>query len=238
MSLDPLDLFFRRLVVAAQAADALERAIDLGEILDRLVPYKLARRDGLDTNDDYLHAVMRLVAGERDLVFADDLMQDDLRNELKTSNPDLAVLRTYLNAKVRIAKGPAEQVLAGDVDIDLRPPTPSGEIEVDVELASASAPEPTSVTAGGPAGPGAPQAGGGFAAPTAEPPSTRRVSTPVVADTPDTSCPYCAQELPTDRQVRYCPACGINLRIRRCPGCSAEIESEWKFCVTCGRSAA
>ncbi|MBX3174330.1 MAG: zinc ribbon domain-containing protein [Gemmatimonadaceae bacterium] len=214
--MDALDLVFRRLVVAAQAADALERAIDLGDVLDKLVPYKLARRDGLDTNDDYLHAVMRLVAGERDLVFADDLMQDDLRNELKSPNPDVAVLRTYVNAKIRIAKEPAAKVLAGDVEIDLRPPTPSGEVEVTFEMASASAPEP----------------------PSAEPPSTRRVSTPVVADTPDTSCPYCAQELPTDRQVRYCPACGINLRIRRCPGCSAEIESEWKFCVTCGRSAA
>lgn len=223
--MDALDLIFRRLVLAAQAAGALERPLDLGEILDTLVPYKAARRDGIDTNDDYLHAVMRLVAGEGDRVFADDLMQDDLQNELRSPNPDLALLRTYLNAKVRISSAAADRVLAGDVDIDLRPTTPDMPdvpVPVAVEVESVSA-EPVTGT-------------GATVSP--ELPATPRVPTPVVSDTPDTTCPYCAQELPTGRAVRYCPSCGINLRIRRCPGCSAEIESEWKYCVTCGRSAA
>lgn len=223
--MDALDLVFRRLVVAAQAANALERPLDIGEILDTLVPYCSARRDGIDTNDDYLHAMMRLFAGERDLVFADDLMQDDLRSELASGNPDLGLLRTYLNAKVRIASPAATRVLAGDTEIDMRPPTPS-EQRSDPPTGPSAAP-PTSAEAASAPAPAA-----------AEPPAAPRVPTPVVADTPDTTCPYCAQELPTGRPVRYCPNCGINLRIRRCPGCSAEIESEWKFCVTCGRSAA
>ena len=72
-----------------------------------------------------------------------------------------------------------------------------------------------------------------------EPPSAPRVSTGSPANvTEPEECPYCAQALPSDRAVRYCPHCGINLRIRRCPGCSAEMEAEWKCCVTCGRSAA
>lgn len=201
--MDPLDLVFRRLVLAAQAADALARPIDVGEIIETFAPYRAVRRDGLDTHDDYLQAVMRLAAGERDLAFGDDLMQDDLRNELAAATPDVAVIRSYLNAKLRLSTTAVQGVLAGDTDIDLRPLTPE-------EPASAG-----------------------------EPPSVARVSTPALpTDTPEATCPYCTQDLPTGRAVRYCPHCGINLRIRRCPGCSAEIESEWKFCTTCGRSAA
>jgi hypothetical protein len=225
---DALDLLFRRLVLAAQAADALERPLDVGELLDKFIPYRSVRRDGkLDTNDDYLHVVMRLVAGERELLFGDDLMQDDLRNELASANPDLGVLRTYVNAKVRLSSAAIQRVLAGDTEIDLRPPTPVVNVVVTPEIPAAAVvahPERLARDAD---------------AESAEPPSAPRVSTgsPASGTEPE-ECPYCAQALPGDRAVRYCPSCGINLRIRRCPGCSTEIESEWKFCVTCGRSAA
>jgi len=225
---DALDLLFRRLVLTARTADALARPIDIGELLDKFIPYKAARRDGLlETNDDYLHAVMQLVAGERELVFADDLMQDDLRNELASANPDLGLLRTYLNATVRLSSTAVERVLSGDTTIDLRPSTPLGVPTVQEEPVvadpqeniPASAPRPAAAAPAVPLAPASPEA------------------TPISA-TPTHDCPYCAQVLPTDRSVRYCPNCGINLKIRRCPGCSTEMESAWKFCVTCGRSAA
>lgn len=209
--MDTIDLLFRRLVLAAQSADALARPIEVGEILDTLVTYRAARRDGgIETHDDYLHAMMRIFAGERELVFADDLMQDDLRNEVASSNPDLGVLRTYASAKLRLSTTAVQRVLAGDTAIDLRPATPVATPVVP------AAPIPTSGSAA------MPRPAGGVSA-----------SEPQGAE-----CPYCAHALPTDRVVKYCPGCGINLRVRRCPGCSTEIESEWKFCVTCGRSAA
>ncbi|MBX3134216.1 MAG: zinc ribbon domain-containing protein [Gemmatimonadaceae bacterium] len=202
MPADALAALFRRLVLAAQQADALARPLEVGEILDTLVPYRAARRDGLlDTNDDYLHAMMRLLAGEGGFVFADDLLQDDLKSELTTSNPDLMVLRSYHSAKVRLATARIQEVLAGDTAIDLRPPTP---VATDIVPPVAPAPDP--------------------GVPTTESPAS--------------VCPYCSRDLPDDRTLKYCPHCGLNLRIRRCPGCSAEMESEWKFCVTCGRSAA
>jgi hypothetical protein len=214
---DALDLLFRRLVLTAQAADALARPIDLGELMNTLLPYKAARRDGMiETNDDYLHTMMQLVAGERDYVFADDLMQDDLRNELASSNPDLGLLRTYLNATVRLSSIAVTRVLEGDTQIDLRPSTPiasSAVLDALVEPAATPAAEPIAAT-----------------------PVVSVPSAPPATHTHD--CPYCAQVLPTGRDVRYCPNCGINLKTRRCPGCSTEIESAWKFCVTCGRSAA
>ncbi len=222
--MDALDLLFRRLVLTAQAADAIARPIDLGELMDTFVPYKAARRDGMiETNDDYLHTVMRLVAGEREFVFADDLMQDDLRNELATSNPDLGLLRTYLNATVRLSGTAVERVLGGDTKIDLRPSTPiASSVVLEEPVARISEPVAAPVPD-----------------PLADTPAVPAPSTPHATHaTHAHDCPYCAQVLPTGRGVQYCPNCGINLKTRRCPGCSTEIESAWKFCVTCGRSAA
>ncbi len=235
--MDALDFLFRRLVLSAQKADALARPLDLGEVLERLVPYQSARRDGLlESNDDYLHAVMRLVAGERGLVFADELLQDDLKAELASPNPDLTLLRTYLNTKVRLATAHVERVLGGDTEIDLSPPTPA--------RASASAHASAHASARAAAPVATPRASVAWpdltaaAAPAAASTGAFQASVlPSTTGTVRSGCPYCDQALPEGRPVKYCPGCGLNLLVRRCSGCSAEIESGWKFCVTCGRSA-
>lgn len=242
MTTDALAALFRRLVLAAQQAGALARPIEVSEVLDAFVPYRAARRDGLlDTNDDYLHAVMQLLAGERGYVFADDLMQDDLKNELTAINPDLGVLTTYRTAKVRISSTHAQEVLAGDTSIDMRPLTPMATPVVAAPAKPAAPATPvvpvTPVAApplnpplNPPLRPSIPQAPRGVSVPTP-------VVNVVLDESPADECPYCSRALPADRTLKYCPHCGLNLRIRRCAGCSAEMESEWKFCVTCGRSA-
>lgn len=232
--MDALDLIFRRLVLAARAAGALERQLTVGEILETFVPYAAARRDGpIPTHDDYLQAVTELIAGERELIFGDDLMQDDLKAELASPNPDLTVVKTYAQTKVRLSTEGVQRVLAGDTAIDLRPPTPFSPRPAQAAAAPASpAPSPAPSVSAPPA-------------PAAEPTTSPGRSgalfeafSPAVETVPDDSgCPYCAQPLPDGRTVRFCPSCGQDLRIRRCAGCSAEIESGWKFCVTCGRSA-
>ena len=228
LTVDALDLLFRRLVLSAQAAGVLDRPLEVGEIIDRLAPYGAARRDGkIDSHDDYQHLVMRLVAGERDLVFADDLMQDDLRAELASPNPDLAVLRTYRNASIRLSTGGMQQVLAGDTTIDLTPPTP---IKPGAAV-RASKPVPASDLSAEPSS-GA----------IVEPATMARDNSALFeafggTGTGTGGCPYCAQPLPDGRTVKFCPSCGQNLLVKRCPGCSAEIEQGWKFCVTCGRKA-
>lgn len=223
MTTDALDALFRRLVLAAQQADALARPLEVSELLDTFVPYRAVRRDGLlDTNDDYLHCLMQLLAGERGYIFADDLLQDDIKSELSSINPDLGVLTTYRSAKVRVASTAAQRVLAGDTEIDLRPETPA-------PTAIPTAPRgvsPIVDSASAPAVSGVPEA--------ARRPSA---AAPAAAEPDTLDCPYCSRSLPSTGTFMYCPHCGLNLRIRRCPGCSAEMEAEWKFCVTCGRSA-
>jgi len=48
-------------------------------------------------------------------------------------------------------------------------------------------------------------------------------------------CPYCGGALPEGRRITFCPHCGHNLTIQYCPACSTELETDWKFCTTCGR---
>lgn len=48
-------------------------------------------------------------------------------------------------------------------------------------------------------------------------------------------CRCCGGRLPTARQVRFCPACGEDLGVQRCPACSTECEVGWHYCITCGR---
>lgn len=236
MTTDALDALFRRLVLAAQQAGALARPIEVSELLDTFLPYRAARRDGLlDSNDDYLHCVMQLLAGERGYIFADDLLQDDLKNELTALNPDLSVLTTYRTAKLRIASTEAKRVLEGDTTIDLRPPTPIATEAVaprpSSPVAIPTAPRGVSPVIAQPSAPADP------APPAPATPPLREHVSPVVTEPETVDCPYCSQSLPADRALKYCPHCGLNLRVRRCAGCSAEMEAEWKFCVTCGRSA-
>jgi RNA polymerase subunit RPABC4/transcription elongation factor Spt4 len=47
-------------------------------------------------------------------------------------------------------------------------------------------------------------------------------------------CPRCKAGLPTDRPVNFCPQCGQSLARRRCARCQAELEPEWRHCVSCG----
>lgn len=110
---DELDRLFLRLVRAVRDArpEYLSRGFEVGELI-AFVPYRAVRNElGVETNDDYAHALTRLLAGERGYLFADDLMQDDLASELASPNPDLAAYRAYLNARVTLSQEHARRVL-------------------------------------------------------------------------------------------------------------------------------
>jgi hypothetical protein len=221
---DELDLLFACLVrvVRDKRPEQLARGLEVSEILD-FIPYKDVRVEiGVATNDDYGQAVTRLLAGEKGLVFADELMQDDLRAELSSKNPDLQAYRSYLNTKVTLAQERVRSVLeslgpapARDASAPAAPPPkspvreahsgPRGTLSISKER-----PVPSATTAMGP----------GVGTKAARP-----------------GCKYCGQALPHGREVRFCPHCGQDLAMLRCGACSAELEPGWKFCVACGRAA-
>jgi predicted RNA-binding Zn-ribbon protein involved in translation (DUF1610 family) len=219
--MDPLDLIFERLVRAVRDTrpELLTRPFEVAELIE-LVPYRAVRAEGgFETNDDYSHALTRLIAGERGYVFADDLLQDDLRAELSSPNPDLSAYRAYLTARVTISHEHARK--AGES----MPPAASSSAAAAAH--AASAPLSEAVTAPKPVRPNSA--------------ASQRPLDPTADATPNRSrpgCQYCAQELPDDRVVHYCPNCGQNLLARRCAACSAELEPGWKYCVACGRLAA
>ena len=203
-SLDALSDLLSR---AAQAAGATARPIAVKEILDTLAPYRQVRAHAIvDTNDDYLLLVMRLLAGEGGYVDAEAAVRTACATELSSPNPDLFVVRSHGHATVRLTGSRSSAS------------TPAA--------APAPAPAP---------------------APIPEPPPIANIPE-VIVDTPEQtpapsdidagpSCVACAHPLPADRDIRFCPWCGVDQTIKRCPGCASELETTWRFCVTCGRQA-
>jgi hypothetical protein len=276
---DELDRLFQRVVRAVRDArpENLSRPLEVGELLD-LVPYRAVRSDvGVMTNDDFAHTVTRLLAGERGYLFVDDLMQDDLKTELASPNPNLTAYRSYVNARVTLSQEHTRRLLES---MGAAPEPATGPSREPVSLPTASPQSPASAAtparvptatsgkppSGTPAGfssasRGEPQGGPRREAPTGprrEAPTGPRREAPTGPRAPHTlssprpldpdaeaphrqarpGCKYCGQALPEGREVRYCPACGQNLLVRRCAACSAELEPAWKFCVACGRAAA
>jgi predicted RNA-binding Zn-ribbon protein involved in translation (DUF1610 family) len=101
--MDPLDRLFQELVRAAQQAGALHRPIAIGEILEDLLPYRVVRPLRIaELLDDYRQLVMRLVAGERQLVESDPEVRAACSAALESRHPDLTLLDTYADRLVTV----------------------------------------------------------------------------------------------------------------------------------------
>ena len=230
---DELDRLFAWLVRAVrdQRPEYLAGAFEVGELL-AFVPYKLVRTDvGVATNDDYGHALTRLLAGERGFLFVDELMQDDLQNELQAPVPDLQAYRSYVTTRVTLAQERVREVLDALGPAAPREPVAGGATANPAPPKPAPA-KPATAPVARPVSPDRPIAGKSREVPSA----TTRVASGVDPRTSRAGCKYCGQPLPQGRDIRFCPHCGQDLSVNRCGGCSAELEPGWKFCVACGRS--
>ena len=54
----------------------------------------------------------------------------------------------------------------------------------------------------------------------------------------ESQCRHCAETLPTDRKVRFCPFCGEPNGPSVCDECGGKMEDIWRFCPDCGASSA
>jgi predicted RNA-binding Zn-ribbon protein involved in translation (DUF1610 family) len=210
--MDEVDRMFRRLLqnVRAGYAQYLSHPFEVAELYQTLIPYRHNRREmALETNQDYEMALCRLLAGERNYLVVDDALAEAMRSELAASNPNTAIFREFAAARIAIAPGT-------------------------LRLLDELGPPETSV-----AGTGADAAASPAVPPSrsAPPPA----AAPAAARTRDDgveSCRYCGGFLPLGRSSNFCPHCGQNLTIQRCPACGTELDISWRFCITCGRGVA
>ena len=228
-------------ILAQWRADggAEDRPIAVSALLDRVLPYRVARRIlGIDVSEDYEALVLRLLAEEEDLVHVDPVDATDMAKATIASRlPDLDVLQLLRAATMRFtertitrlsdvlpmpnakeesaepAPGATDAGSAGATSTE-REETPDEPDDADViPLHPASLPVP--------------------AAPPSEPPAD--VLTTVVFTPPvPAHCWSCAETLPTDRGVKFCPFCGADQRQPTCQECGAVAERGWKHCPDCG----
>jgi hypothetical protein len=215
--MDDLDRLFRRLVQNLRNSypEYLSHPFEVAELYQTIIPYRHNRREmEIETNEDYEVALCRLLTGDRGYLAVDDAMAAAIRAELATTNPNTAIFREF--AASRIAVTPAAQ-RRGDELADDRAPAR------EAAMPAVASDDPWSTRA-----------------------STSRMAATTEDDVPSPSlggsnaagCRYCGGALPEGRHIAFCPHCGQNLTIQRCPACGTELDISWKYCITCGRGIA
>jgi hypothetical protein len=107
MTADPtvLDRIFNRLVRALSAGspDQLSAPFTVFEIVHALVPYRTYRAElGVDTIQDYEHALLELLAGERGLLVVAPDTVAAIRKELASPDPDTGMLHRLQQVEARL----------------------------------------------------------------------------------------------------------------------------------------
>jgi len=208
--MDELTRFARKLVEQLGATrDGLTRPVSIGEVRERILPYRTHRRAlQVESVEDYETVLLRLVSGERGFVRT---MPADAgercRAELAGPNPDLTVLDLVADSTIQFTSIAAGQIV-GDEDGASQPVPPP------------AAPKPSRAASAPPPAP----------APTPPPPPAARAakeSTPMSAE-------RCAHQVPAGRKAVFCPWCGERLIPFTCPRCQTELDSAWRHCITCG----
>ena len=229
--MDDLDRLFRRLVenIRNGYPAYLSHHFEVSELYQNLIPYRHNRREtGIETNQDYEVALCRLLTGERGFLAVDDAMAGAIRAELATPNPNTAIFREFAASRVVLLAGAQQRADEMMVDSSAVPHGVS------------SSPSPRESASPSPASPRPSWAARGSStsvATTIQPTASAMASTST-SSRGDSSCRYCGGNLPDGRRVAFCPHCGQNLTIQRCPACGTELEISWKFCITCGRGIA
>lgn len=219
--------------IAAIDASRLYSPMTLGELMQRIVPYRSSRRH-LDvvTSEEYEILILRLAAGEEGLVRLEPPETlARFRRELGGVHPDLHILVFDEGATLTLSRDAVTAVLGGTGERGFAPPgnPPARGTASTSPAPPAAEPEP-------PARPAASEPPGGVEHPPIEEVEILEWEGPgeVHAD----RCGFCGGSLPVGRTVNFCPHCGQSLRALRCPQCNEEVELGWRHCVTCGTALA
>ncbi len=256
--MDDCERLFRRLVHNTRAAspELLTRPFEVARVYQQLITYRENRTAlGFASNEDYELALLQLLAGARGFIEGEPEMQHALRAELESPNPDLRAYRAFATSLVKFGGDALRDAMlrptpeatravsilspSDQAEISARP-TEAVDTPDEPPVMKATAPQPVPQRPA-PAQPEAPEASAP-ARPAPPPPSVQLPNMPVARAVPAPArrgqgCRYCGGELPDGRTVVFCPSCGHNLTVKHCAACNSELEVDWKFCITCGRSA-
>ena len=225
--MDDVERMYRHLVhvIRTKFTPMLTQPFEVGELFQTILPFRLHRRElGLQSNQDYELVLLELLAGPRGYLVVDDRMRDTLAAQLAASTPDPSVIRDFASAHIALAPEWLHlldaQSRASGAQGAVGTATPShGQLSRRTGSGGFLVGNTPSASVG---------------APSEAPP--RRAAKPIAVET-DQHCTFCNGELPTGRQISFCPHCGQDLTMVHCPACGSELERGWKFCVTCGRSS-
>jgi hypothetical protein len=235
--MDDVDRIFQYLVnhLSTNAPRYLERPFQISELYQRLIPYRY-HRDVLrfDTIEDYEIAVLRLLAGERGYVHVEpEDVQRALADEAALPNPTPGAFREYAAATMTLSPDAVRRFRT--TEEAYAPPVLSKPTAPYEPPAAVAAPAPSSNVV-----PPTPPPVREPARPT-DPTIHDLTAAASSYDMPFESieraagCPGCGETLPRDRDVRFCPHCGLRIAIVPCRHCGETLEPEWRFCSACGR---
>ena len=235
--------------------DALvERGLDpsrpftVAEIYQDFVPYR-THRDllGVEMNGDYEHLLLRLLAGEGDILqLQSTAALNQIRAELDETNPNTGLYREFAAVDVKLLGWIAPPAPAAKDDespesegIDFfgaAPAEPDPDIP-DFDAPMDPDPEPIEAVEDTPTPVEAPDIA--LVEDTVEEPMDDDApqSTPeaaVTAHDDGTACAWCRQVLPDRPNLNFCPFCGTDMRIVPCGSCGEALEPGWRFCIACG----
>ena len=202
--MDDLDRLFQRLVhnIRFRSPEYLTVPFTVQDLYETLVPYRHHRRElGIETNQDYETAVARLLSGERGYVRTDPDLQERLRKELASLNPDPGIFRDAAGMRVTIEQtalqslgvtGPEQPNASAATPSAQTPPQPTPTATAIPSMAEVEVPH------------GCRYCGGTL-------PEGRRV----------VFCPHCGMNLSTKR----CEGCGTELEgaWRFCVNCGKKV---------------
>jgi len=206
--------------------------IAVGSILDRTLPYRVARRVlGIDVSEDYEALVLRLIAEEEGLVTVEPANAAEMaRGTMAAKLPDLDVLQLLRSATLTFTPEAASRL---DGVLPLRPQPPT-EPSTWAPPTSPAASEPVVETPVIPIRAVVAPADHTAVAPSSPPTPAPDFVTQVRFDPPSAGCWSCEAALPTGRTVKFCPFCGADQREPTCPACHVAVERGWRHCPDCG----
>jgi hypothetical protein len=101
---EPVLRLYERLAEALQRTRpaGFDAPVSVAEIYQELVPYRAVRSEvGFGMNADYEHVLLRLLAGEAELVRLEpDTAREEILRELRSANPNVSVYRAYAGCDV------------------------------------------------------------------------------------------------------------------------------------------